>query len=128
MGEAGRLLTRIIEAINLSRDQVYVCNIVKCRPPDNRNPGADEIKACLPFFKRQMKAVRPRFICALGSIAAQTILGTKTPISRLRGTFYDVKGIRVMPTYHPAYLLRNPDQKRDVWEDMKKLSRAYNAV
>ena len=128
VGKAGMLLTKIIEAIQLSRDQVYICNIVKCHPPANRNSGKEEIKACLPFLKRQIKAIQPRLICALGSVAAQTILGSTTPISRLRGTFYDVKGIQVMPTYHPAYLLRSPDKKRDVWEDMKKLLKAYNVL
>lgn len=128
VGAAGGLLTKIIEAIKLSRDQVYICNIVKCRPPGNRNPSADEIMTCLPFFKRQIKAIQPKFICAMGSVAAQTILGTTIPISKLRGTFYDVTGIRVMPTYHPAYLLRNSDKKREVWEDMKQLMSEYNAV
>jgi uracil-DNA glycosylase family 4 len=127
VGAAGMLLTKIIEAMQFSRDHVYICNIVKCRPPDNRNPDKDEIKACLPFLKRQIEAIGPKFICALGSVAAQTILGSTRPISKLRGTFYDVKGIQVMPTYHPAYLLRNPDKKRDVWEDMKKLLSAYNS-
>jgi len=125
VGAAGQLLTRIIEAIKLSRDQVYICNIIKCRPPGNRNPETDEIKTCFPFLARQIAAIQPDFIIALGTFAAQTLLGTATPISRLRGRFHEYKGIKVVPTYHPAYLLRNPDKKRDVWEDMKMLMKEY---
>ena len=126
VGAAGQLLTRIIEAIKLSRNQVYICNIIKCRPPGNRNPEPDEIKTCFPFLERQIAAIQPDFIIALGTFAAQTLLGTATPISRLRGRFHEYKGIRVVPTYHPAYLLRNPDKKRDVWEDMKMLMKEYH--
>ena len=125
VGAAGQLLTRIIEAIKLTRDQVYICNIIKCRPPGNRNPETDEIESCFPFLERQIDAIRPDFICALGTFAAQTLLKTVTPISRLRGRFHDYKGIRVLPTYHPAYLLRNPEKKRAVWEDMKMLMKEY---
>ncbi len=125
VGAAGQLLTRIIEAIKLTRSQVYICNIIKCRPPGNRNPEADEIDSCFPFLKRQIEAIRPDFICALGNFAAQTLLKTATPISRLRGRFHDYNGIRLLPTYHPAYLLRNPEKKREVWEDMKMLMREY---
>ncbi len=125
VGAAGQLLTRIIEAIKLSRSQVYICNIIKCRPPGNRNPESDEIKTCFPFLERQIAAIQPDFIIALGSFAAQTLLGTTTPISRLRGHFHVYRGIKVVPTYHPAYLLRNPDKKRDVWEDMKMLMKEY---
>ena len=125
VGAAGQLLTRIIEAIKLSRSQVYICNIIKCRPPGNRNPESDEIKTCFPFLERQIAAIQPDFIIALGTFAAQTLLGTATPISRLRGRFHVYKGIKVVPTYHPAYLLRNPDKKRDVWEDMKMLMKEY---
>jgi DNA polymerase len=125
VGAAGQLLTRIIEAIKLSRKQVYICNVIKCRPPGNRNPEPDEINSCFPFLERQIAAIRPDFIVALGSIAAQTLLGSATPISRLRGRFHSYKGIKVVPTYHPAYLLRNPDKKRDVWEDMKMLMKEY---
>lgn len=121
VGAAGKLLTKIIQAIKLTREQVYICNIIKCRPPGNRNPLPDEIKACLPFLQRQIAVLKPDFICALGTFAAQTVLKTKEPISRLRGNFHKYSGIRVLPTYHPAYLLRNPDKKRDVWEDMKML-------
>jgi uracil-DNA glycosylase family 4 len=125
VGAAGQLLTRIIEAIKLSRSQVYICNIIKCRPPENRNPMPDEIKCCSPFLERQIAAIQPDFICALGTFAAQTLLQTATPISRLRGRFHQYRGIKVLPTYHPAYLLRNPDKKRDVWEDMKMLMKEY---
>lgn len=125
VGAAGQLLTRIIEAIKLSRNQVYICNIIKCRPPGNRNPEPDEIKTCFPFLERQIAAIQPDFIIALGTFAAQTLLGTATPISRLRGRFHEYKGIKVVPTYHPAYLLRNPDKKREVWEDMKMLMKEY---
>lgn len=125
VGAAGQLLTRIIEAINLTRGQVYICNIIKCRPPGNRNPETDEIESCFPFLERQIDAIRPDFICALGTFAARTLLKTMTPISRLRGRFHDHKGIRVLPTYHPAYLLRNPEKKRAVWEDMKMLMKEY---
>ncbi len=125
VGAAGRLLTRIIEAIKLTRDQVYICNIIKCRPPGNRNPQPDEIQACFPFLKRQLEAIQPDFICALGKFASQTLLGSEQAISKLRGRFHDYHGIKVLPTYHPAYLLRNPDRKRDVWEDMKMLMQEY---
>jgi DNA polymerase len=125
VGPAGQLLTKIIGAINLSRDQVYICNIVKCRPPRNRNPRPDEIQICFPFLDRQLDAIEPIFICALGSIATQTLLNTPEPISKLRGRFYDYRGIRLLPTYHPAYLLRNAEKKRAVWEDMKMLMKEY---
>jgi DNA polymerase len=122
VGPAGQLLTKIIEAIKLTRGQVY---IGKCRPPRNRNPQPGEIKTCFPFLERQIAAIRPDFICALGSIAAQTLLDTAEPISKLRGRFHRYRGIKLLPTYHPAYLLRNPEKKRDVWEDMKMLMKEY---
>ena len=125
VGAAGQLLTKIIAAIGLSREQVYICNIIKCRPPRNRNPLPEEIAACTPFLYRQLKSINPLFVCALGKFAAQTLLETDKPISRLRGRFHEVNGIRILPTYHPAYLLRNPDQKRAVWEDMKLLMKEY---
>jgi len=125
VGAAGQLLTRIIEAINLTRSQVYICNIIKCRPPGNRNPEPDEIRTCFPFLERQLAAIQPDFICALGTFAAQTLLQTTTSISRLRGRFHEYKGIKVLPTYHPAYLLRNPEKKREVWQDMKMLMKEY---
>ena len=125
VGAAGELLTRIIQAMKLTRDEVYIANIVKCRPPQNRNPLPDEIDTCLAFLKRQLDAIQPEFIVALGKVAAQTLLGTDQAISRLRGRFHDYNGIRLLPTYHPAYLLRSPEKKRDVWEDMKLLMREY---
>jgi uracil-DNA glycosylase len=125
VGAAGKLLSRIIEAIKLSRNQVYICNIIKCRPPENRNPEIDEIKICFPFLKRQIAVIQPDFIITLGTFASQTLLKTTIPISRLRGRFHEYMGIKVVPTYHPAYLLRNPDKKRDVWEDMKMLMKEY---
>ncbi|UCE55242.1 MAG: uracil-DNA glycosylase [Desulfobacterales bacterium] len=125
VGPAGKLLTRIIQAIKLSREQVYICNIIKCRPPGNRDPERDEIEACLPFLERQISAIKPDFICTLGKVAAQTLLKTDASISKLRGRFHEYKSIKVLPTYHPAFLLRNPEKKRDVWEDMKKVMREY---
>jgi uracil-DNA glycosylase len=121
VGRAGQLLTKIIQAIQLQREEVYIANIVKCRPPQNRNPERDEIEACSPFLLKQIKAIRPRIICALGTFAAQTLLKTTDKITSLRGRVFDLQGIQVMPTYHPAYLLRNPERKRDVWEDMKRI-------
>ena len=121
VGRAGQLLTKIIEAIRLTRDQVYICNVVKCRPPNNRFPEPDEVAACSPFLLRQLESIRPSVICCLGAAAAQTILQSKSPIGRLRGRFHDCLGTKVMPTFHPSYLLRNPEAKRDVWEDMKKV-------
>ena len=125
VGSAGQLLTKILEAIHLARTDVYICNIIKCRPPGNRNPEPDEIAACIPFLRRQIRAIRPGLICALGTFAAQTLLEKDTPISRLRGHFHAYEDIPVLPTYHPAFLLRNPAKKRDVWEDMQKLRDAY---
>jgi uracil-DNA glycosylase len=122
LGEAGQLLTKIIEAgMKLSRNQVYICDAVKCRPPADRRSKPDEINACLPFFNQQMAAIKPDFICVLGETAAQILLKTDLPISQLRGQFYDYMGIKLMPTFHPADLLRNPEKKRAVWEDVKKL-------
>lgn len=121
VGAAGQLLTKIIQAMKLSRDDVYICNIIKCRPPGNRNPAPDEIAACSPFLARQIAAIKPMFICALGTFAAQTLLATNAPISKLRGKFFTYRGVSVLPTYHPAFLLRNPERKRDVWEDVQKL-------
>src|SRR5574337_2133049 len=128
VGKAGQLLTRIIEAMKLTREQVYICNIVKCRPPANRNPEPDEIAACEPFLLAQLQVIQPKLICVLGTVAAQTLLRTKEPISKLRGRFYDYHGIPVLPTFHPAYLLRNPHEKKTVWEDMKLLQRAYEKL
>jgi DNA polymerase len=125
VGAAGQLLTRIIQAIRLQREEVYIANVVKCRPPGNRVPAPDEIRTCLPFLRRQIAAIRPQLICTLGGCATQALLGTAEPISRLRGRFVDHQGIRVMPTFHPAYLLRNEDKKREVWADMKLLMKEY---
>jgi uracil-DNA glycosylase family 4 len=125
VGQAGELLTRIIESIDLRRDEVYIANIVKCRPPQNRNPQPDEIRTCLPFLRKQLEAIRPSIICCLGTFAAQTLLQTEERISLLRGKFYAYQGARLMPTYHPAFLLRNPQFKRDVWEDMKAIREEY---
>lgn len=125
VGRAGQLLTRIIQSIKLKREDVYIANIVKCRPPENRNPQPDEIKACEPFLFSQLEIIRPEIICALGNFAAQTLLMTSEKITKLRGKFYNFKGVKLMPTYHPAFLLRNPDMKRDVWEDMKMVQEEY---
>lgn len=123
VGRAGQLLTKIIEACTLSREGVYILNVLKCRPPGNRNPAPDEVENCREFLDRQLKLIKPEFICCLGAVAARTLLGTELPIGRLRGQFFDYQGIQVMCTYHPAYLLRNPAAKKDVWEDMKMLMR-----
>jgi DNA polymerase len=121
VGRAGQLLTKIIEAIGLSRDDVYIANVIKCRPPGNRNPEPDEVETCQPFLFRQIDSVSPRVIVALGTFAAKTLLQTQDPISRLRGRTYDFRGAKLVPTFHPAFLLRSPERKRDVWEDMKKV-------
>lgn len=121
VGRAGELLTKIIEAMGLNRQDVYICNILKCRPPGNRNPEAREIAACEPFLIRQLQAIAPRVICALGTFAAQTLLKKDIPITALRGRFHTYAGINVMPTYHPAYLLRNPSAKKLVWEDVQMI-------
>ena len=125
VGRAGELLTRIIEAIDLTREKVYIANIVKCRPPNNRDPKPDEIQTCFPFLIRQLETIKPRIICALGTFAAQTLLGTEERISALRGRFHEYQGAKIMPTYHPAFLLRNPQFKKDVWEDMKMIKEEY---
>ena len=121
VGRAGQLLTKIIESINFKREDVYICNVLKCRPPENRNPEPDEVAACNPFLKKQLAAIRPKVVCCLGTFAAQTVIQTAAPISRLRGKFFDLDGMRVIATFHPAYLLRSPEKKREVWEDMKQI-------
>jgi len=121
VGEAGQLLTKIIQAMTFGRDEVYLCNVLKCHPPQNRNPRPDEIEQCHPFLLKQLRAIGPEVIVALGTFAAQTLLRTKEPISKLRGIFHDYHGIPLMPTFHPAYLLRNAGMKRYVWEDMQKV-------
>lgn len=119
VGKAGQLLTKIIEAMGLKRQDVFIANVLKCRPPGNRNPLPDEIINCKPYLMSQIQIIRPAVICALGNFAAQVLLGTDQTISHLRGKFYDFEGTKVLPTYHPAYLLRNPAEKKKVWEDMK---------
>ena len=121
VGRAGQLLTKIIEAIDLERKDVYIANVIKCRPPKNRNPEPDEVETCQPFLFAQIDVIQPRVIVALGSFAAHTLLGSEEPISKLRGHIYAYRGAQLIPTFHPAYLLRSPDRKRDVWEDMKKV-------
>jgi DNA polymerase len=121
VGRAGQLLTQIIKAMGYERDAVYIANVVKCRPPGNRNPEPDEIEQCDPFLMRQIEAVSPRVIVALGKFASQSLLRTTEPISRLRGRFQRLGDTPVMPTFHPSYLLRNPSAKREVWEDMKQV-------
>ncbi len=118
VGKAGQLLTNIINSIGLKREEVYITNVIKCRPPGNRNPQPSEISACKPFLIKQLEVLRPQIICALGTVAAQTLLQTPEAISRLRGRFHNYGKIKLMPTYHPAFLLRNPQKKREVWEDM----------
>jgi uracil-DNA glycosylase family 4 len=119
VGRAGQLLTKIIEAIGLSRGDVYIANVIKCRPPQNRNPEQDEVDTCEPFLFRQVDVIQPKVIVALGTFAARTLLRTLDPISRLRGRVFEYRGAKLIPTFHPAYLLRNPASKREVWEDMK---------
>ena len=119
VGRAGQLLTKIIEAIGLKREDVYIANVIKCRPPGNRNPEPDEVETCEPFLFRQIDVIKPKVVVALGTFAARALLRTLDPISRLRGRVYDYRGAKLIPTFHPAYLLRNPSSKREVWEDMK---------
>lgn len=121
VGRAGQLLDKIIEACTLKREDVYIMNVVKCRPPGNRNPTPSEAENCQPFFERQFEIIRPEFICCLGAVAATTLLGTTQSIGRLRGRFHEWRGIKVLATYHPAYLLRNPAAKNEVWKDMQIL-------
>ena len=122
VGRAGQLLTKIIEAMGFQRSDVYIANILKCRPPNNRPPEPDEVATCEPFLFKQIDAIKPKIIVALGTHAAHTLLKIDTPISKIRGHVLDFRGgVKVVPTFHPAYLLRSPDRKRDVWEDMKKV-------
>ena len=129
VGRAGQLLTDIItKGMKLRREDVYIANVVKCRPPQNRDPEPDEVASCEPFLIRQIELVKPRVIIALGTFAAQTLVRSAAPISRLRGQWHDYYGIRLMPTFHPAYLLRNPGDKRLVWEDIKSVLRELGTV
>jgi DNA polymerase len=121
VGRAGQLLTDIIKAMKLSRERVYIANVIKCRPPENRNPEPDELDACRPFIRRQVELIQPKVIVALGKFGLQSLLQKSYPISAVRGQWLDYDGIKVMPTYHPAYLLRTPAAKKDVWADMKKV-------
>jgi uracil-DNA glycosylase family 4 len=122
VGRAGQLLTDIItKGMGLRREDVYIANVVKCRPPENRNPEPDEVESCEPFLKKQIDLVRPKIVVALGKFAVQCLLQSKQPISRLRGNWHDYHGVKLMPTFHPAYLLRNPGEKKLVWEDIKKV-------
>ncbi|MBX5480655.1 MAG: uracil-DNA glycosylase [Myxococcaceae bacterium] len=125
VGKAGQLLTKMIEAMGFSRDEVYICNVVKCRPPDNRNPEIDEIFACEPFLRAQLGAIRPKVIVALGKFAAQTLLRDETRISALRGHWREYCGIPLMPTFHPAYLLRNPAEKKAAWSDLQQVMKVF---
>jgi DNA polymerase len=127
VGEAGQLLDRILLAMGLQREDVYLCNVLKCRPPNDRDPQPEEVAACEAFLTRQIAAIRPQVIISLGDFAVQSLLKSKEPISRLRGEWQSYQGIPLMPTYHPAYLLRNPEGKRDVWEDMKEVLRRLNS-
>lgn len=121
VGRAGQLLTKMLGAIGLERGDVYITNVLKCRPPGNRDPHPDEVACCEPYLLAQLELIKPRLICALGRHAAQTLLKTDTGISKLRGHFHDYHGVKILPTYHPAYLLRNPADKSKAWEDLKKV-------
>ena len=121
VGRAGQLLNKIIEACGLKREDVYILNVLKCRPPGNRNPAADEVAHCRPFFERQFEILQPEFICCLGRPAMMSLLETTESVGRMRGRFHAYRGAKVLITYHPAYLLRNPPAKRDTWDDMKLL-------
>jgi uracil-DNA glycosylase family 4 len=121
VGRAGKLLTQMIEAMGLSREDVYICNVVKCRPPENRKPEDDEVATCSPYLYRQLEVIAPKAIVCLGGVAAQTLLKTKDPISRFRGNWFDFRNTKLLATYHPAYLLRNPNAKSEVWKDLQKV-------
>ena len=128
VGAAGQLLTKIIEAMQLQRDEVFICNVLKCRPPGNRNPLPEEISTCEPYLRKQIEIVSPRIICALGRVAAHLLLQTTLPMHQLRGRLHQYEGIPVLVTYHPSYLLRNPGAKRDAWEDVKRLRREFDGM
>ena len=125
VGRAGQLLTRMIEAMGFARSDVYIANVVKCRPPGNRDPEPDEIEACEPFLKAQIAAIRPRVVVALGRFAVQTLLRDATPISRQRGRWREYEGVKLMPTFHPAYLLRNPAEKKPAWDDLQLVMKEF---
>jgi DNA polymerase len=121
VGAAGQLLTKIIEAMKFTREEVYIANVLKCRPPNNRDPLPDEVNRCKPFLTRQLEIIKPKVICALGAHAAHALINSTEGITRMRGQFYMYNGIKVMPTFHPAYLLRNESAKRPVWSDVQKI-------
>jgi uracil-DNA glycosylase len=125
VGKAGELLTKMIEAMGFHRDSVYICNVVKCRPPDNRNPEPDEVASCEPFLRAQLLALQPKVIVALGKFAAQTLLRDTTPITRMRGQWREYQGVKLMPTFHPAYLLRNPAEKKAAWSDLQQVMKFF---
>ena len=126
VGAAGQLLRKIVEAIGLTREQVYIANVIKCRPPGNRNPEPDEVEQCEPFLFRQIDIIKPKVVVALGRFAAHALLRTTDPITRIRGREYKYRDAILMPTFHPAYLLRYPSAKREVWEDMKRVRDILN--
>jgi uracil-DNA glycosylase family 4 len=128
VGRSGQLLTKIIEAIGLTREQVYIANVIKCRPPANRNPEPDEVASCEPYLFRQIDVIQPKVIVPLGKFAAQSLLKTMDPITKLRGRQFDYRGAVLIPTFHPAYLLRNPSAKREVWDDMKLVREILQAA
>ena len=128
VGRAGQLLDKILAAIKLSRQEVYIANILKCRPPENRDPLPEEATACLPYLLQQIRIIQPKLICCLGRIAAQFLMDTKTPLGKLRGRFHDYYGTKLLVTYHPAALLRFPAYKKDAWEDMQLLRREYDRL
>jgi DNA polymerase len=125
VGRAGELLTKMIQAMGLTREQVFITNIVKCRPPNNRNPAQNEIASCEPYLKEQLRLIQPKIICTLGSPATKTLLRTKETITKLRGKWFTYENIKLMPTFHPAYLLRNPKKKSEAWEDLQEIMKVY---
>jgi DNA polymerase len=129
VGRAGQKLNEIINAMGLKREDVYIANIVKCRPPQNRNPEQDEVESCIPYLHQQIEVIKPKVICALGSVSAKTLLEEDTPISKMRGNWYEYRGVPLMPTFHPAYLLRNytPETRKKVWDDMQKIMERLNS-
>ena len=127
VGRAGKLLDKILTAIELDRSKIYIANILKCRPPGNRDPQPDEMNECVPYLEKQIEMIAPRFICALGRVAAQRLLETKMPLGKMRGQWFDKFNAQVMVTYHPAALLRFPDYKKDTWEDVQRLKAAFDA-
>lgn len=126
VGRAGKLLDKILAAIDFDRSQVYIANILKCRPPGNRDPQPEEMDTCFPYLEQQIRMIQPKFICCLGRIAAQRMLETKAPLGKLRGRWFEKFGVQVMVTYHPAALLRFPEYKHDTWEDVQRLRKAYD--